>query len=112
MNSLPIHMRTAEICDSKALAYLLKIRVDGKELAEVPIRPGGLHADRPIYVNRDVAVVPGDHEVNLEFTPIDDESGRAISLGLKRSLRFERGRIILIYLSSDQQSFIVKGDEK
>lgn len=112
LRSLPQHMRTAEICDSKALAYRLAVTVDGKELAGEQIHAGGLHSDRPIYVNRDLAVTPGTHDLNLDFTPIGDESGKAVSLSLRKAIRFGRGRIVLIYLSPDQRSFIIKGDEE
>lgn len=111
LRALPQHMRTPEICDSRPLTYRLLVSVDAKTLRDEKVRPGGLHSDRPIYVEHDLEVTPGPHDVEVTFAPIDDPSGKAITLSLQRNLRIGHGRVVLLHTSADQKTLLVKGDE-
>lgn len=111
LSALPQHMRTAEVCDSKALTYRLSIQIDGRTALDELTRPGGLHSDRPIYVERDLVIAAGKHRVEMTFAPTENHEGKAIALALKKDLQVARGRIVLLHLSQDQKSILVKGDE-
>ncbi len=110
LNQLPLHMRTPELCEQRMLSYRLRLFINEKLHLEQTVSPGGLHADRPIYFNRDLAFEPGDYRVHLEFSPADAENTSAISLKLDDEIRIEEGKIVLVHLSPDQKTLQVKGD--
>jgi ferredoxin len=101
----PVHMRTPRECVSEVLTYDLKAVVDGKVVTEKRVKSPGLRADRPLTVEEDLEILPGEHAVTVTFTPEDAASGgRALSF--ERTLRFERRRVVLITHEND--ALIVK----
>jgi ferredoxin len=96
----PVHMRKARECVSQVLSYDLRAVVDGRVVAEKTVRSPGLRADRPLSVEEDLRVAPGEHTVSVTFTPHDaGTAGKALSL--ERRIRFERGRVALITSEND-----------
>jgi ferredoxin len=91
----PVHMRVPRECVSEVLPYNLKAVVDGRIVAEKTVRSPGLRADRPLSVEEDLRVVPGDHHVRVTFTP-HDAGGPGKALSLEREVRFDRGHVVLI----------------
>ena len=92
----PVHMRQARECVTTALTYELTTSVDGQVLASTRVRPAGLRGDRPLSVEEEFAVTPGEHAVAVRFAPSDvAESGAAV-LAFDGVVRFERGRVVLI----------------
>ena len=91
----PVHMRRARECASEALAYELTAAVDGRVVTRKVVAPAGLRADRPLLVEEDLDVTPGEHAVSVTFVPREAGSGGAM-LVLERRLRFEPGRIVLV----------------
>ena len=101
----PVHMRTPRECVSEVLTYDLKAVVDGKVVTTKRVKSPGLRADRPLSVEEDLEILPGEHRVTVTFTPADAGSGgRALSF--ERTLRFERRRVVLITYEND--ALIVK----
>ncbi len=91
----PVHMRQPRECVYQALTYDLRALVDGRVVAQKRMRPPGLRGDRPLSVEEDLRVVPGEHRVEVTFTPDDPTSGGQ-RLALARTIRFERGRVVLV----------------
>ena len=92
---LPAHMRTPRECTSEVLAYTLRATVDGRVVIAKTIRPAGLRADRPLNVEEDIAIAPGEHAVTVTFVP-DDPVGGGKALGLEQRLRFDEQRVRLV----------------
>jgi ferredoxin len=91
----PVHMRTPRECSAEALAYTLTAAVDGRVVAAKTVRAPGLRADRPLTVEEELPVAPGEHDVTVAFAPEGGgQAGR--SLHLERRVRFERGRVALV----------------
>ena len=95
LSARPVHMRQARECVRTALAYDLTTSVDGQVIARKHVRPAGLRADRPLSVEEEFAVHPGEHALNVTFRPETPESG-ATELVFDGTVRFERGRVVLI----------------
>jgi len=91
----PVHMRRPRECVSEPLAYELTATVDGQLIARKRVRPAGLRGDRPLSVEEEFDVPPGVHAVTVTFTP-DDGPANATALRLDETLRFDRGRVVLI----------------
>jgi ferredoxin/coenzyme F420-reducing hydrogenase delta subunit len=91
----PVHMRTPRACASEVLTYDLTALVDGRVVAQKKVRSPGLRADRPLSVEEDLPVAPGDHLVKVTFTPEDAASAGTV-LSLERRVRFTRARVVLV----------------
>jgi ferredoxin len=103
----PVHMRKARECVSEVLSYDLRAAVDGRVVAEKTVRSPGLRADRPLSVEEDLRIAPGEHDVSVMFTP--HEAGTAGKvLSLERRIRFERGRVVLITSENDTLTLIAR----
>lgn len=96
----PVHMRQPRECVSEVLSYDLRAVVDGRVVAEKLVRSPGLRADRPLSVEEDLRIAPGDHEVSVTFTP-HTVGATGKTLSLERRIRFDRGRVVLITSEND-----------
>jgi ferredoxin len=97
----PVHMRVARECTPVALAYDLTAAVDGTVLARKRVRPAGLRGDRPLTVEEDLRVAPGEHRIAVRFAPADPgHDGRILTF--ERNVRFEPRRVALITTTNDQ----------
>lgn len=76
LEALPQHMRQAEICEEIAPAYSLALQVGGRRMLEERIEPGGLRGDRPLIVDRQVAVAPGTRSIAITLTPLLEPGDR------------------------------------
>lgn len=91
----PVHMRRSRECVSETLAYDLTAVVDGQTIARKRVGPAGLRGDRPLSVEEEYAVRPGDHAVAVTFGP-EAGANRSTVLTFEGTIRFERGRVVLI----------------
>jgi ferredoxin len=101
----PVHMRRPRECVSEVLSYDLRAVVDGRVVAEKLVRSPGLRADRPLSVEEDLRIAPGDHEVSVTFTP-HTVGATGKTLSLERRIRFDRGRVVLI--TSDDDALTIR----
>lgn len=75
--NLPAHMRQTVVCDERRVApYRLRVRVDGRELADEPAPGSGVSGDRAMILLRDHALDAGTHrlEVSLDRVRADGEA--------------------------------------
>lgn len=100
---LPIQARMKERCTSEAVSYALTMTVDGKTIAQKTIAPEGLRGDRPLYVEEDVQVPPGQHAVTVRFEPVLSDAVRGseqaftlVRLNFQDTVQVEQGRIVLL----------------
>ena len=96
----PVHMRRPRECVSQVLTYDLRAVVDGQVVAQRTVRSPGLRADRPLAVEEDLPIAPGEHDVSVTFTPHEaGTTGKVLSF--ERRIRFDRGRVVLITYDDD-----------
>jgi coenzyme F420-reducing hydrogenase delta subunit len=91
----PVHMRVARECTSEVLTYDLAARVDNVLVTEKRVKSPGLRGDRPLSVEEEVPIAPGQHTVRVTFVPADRESGGR-PLSFEGTVRFDRGRVVLV----------------
>jgi hypothetical protein len=94
-------MRRPRECTSEVLAYDLEAVVDGRVVSEKRLTSPGLRADRPLSVEEDLPIPPGEHAVRVTFAPADPASGGKV-LSFERTVRFERGRVVLVTYDNDR----------
>ncbi len=103
LDALPVHMRAPEVCESHVDTYTLRVRIDSLAADSALVLPGGVRADRPVYVLRELPLAPGPHRVRVRFerngassTTIMDTIPRV--LALDTVLHMRSGVVALITL--------------
>ena len=71
---LPVHMRVPEVCETRAIPYLLQVTIDGSEAVSDTVHGAGAREDRPITIFREIPLTVGTHAVHVSFAPIDAEA--------------------------------------
>jgi ferredoxin/coenzyme F420-reducing hydrogenase delta subunit len=97
--ALPVHMRRARECVNEVLTYDLTATVDGRVLTSQRVKSPGLRADRPLTVEEELQITPGEHEVTITFAP-EEPSERAKPLRYEARVRFAPARVVLITYES------------
>jgi hypothetical protein len=91
----PVHMRRARECVNEVLTYDLTATVDGHVLTRQRVKSPGLRADRPLTVEEELKVTPGEHAVTITFVP-EEPGERAKPLLFEGRVRFAPARVVLI----------------
>ena len=91
----PVHMRRPRECVSEVLTYDLTAAVDGRVVSRKRVKSPGLRADRPLSVEEDLKIVPGEHTVTVTFAPAEPGSGGR-TLAFEDRIRFAPGRVVLL----------------
>lgn len=114
---LPVHMRQEVVCDRRVPPYRLRLRVDGREIADEVIRAAGAQEDRPLYVYREIPLEPGTHRVEVRFHraaedggEAPDEDGAHDALDLETTVTLEPREVALVtYVPGDGRLQLVGG---
>ncbi|HET9333975.1 MAG TPA: hypothetical protein VFQ21_10390 [Gemmatimonadota bacterium] len=72
---LPVHMQVPELCEARAIPYLLQVTIDGSEAVSDTVHGAGARADRPITIFREIPLTADRHDIRITFAPIS--GGRA-----------------------------------
>jgi hypothetical protein len=108
LEKIPVHMRTARVCEREAVAYELKVSIDGRDVLALHLIAAGAKGDRPIYVLEEFPLEPGAHRIRVALEADhgdddddddEDEKGEARTV-LDEMVQFEKGRIHLVTLDA------------
>jgi ferredoxin len=105
---LPAHMRRTDDCRTVYLHYRLRAWVDGELRVDREVAPLGARGDRPLYVEQDLRVAPGERELRVEFTPLNDPRGAGLALRLEEELDVTAGRARLVTYDPDEKRLRVR----
>jgi len=122
--TIPAHMRREQLCVQSLLPYRLTATVDGRTLLAHTVRPAGVRDDRPLFVQEDLTLAPGEHRVSVRFEPappeqVDDPAlaaateraaQQATTYALERPLYIAAGRIVMVTLEERAGEFAVAGE--
>ena len=72
---LPVHMQVPEVCERRAVPYLLEVRIDGATIAADTIHGAGAREDRPITVFREIPVAVGERAIDIAFRQVVQARG-------------------------------------
>lgn len=104
----PQHMRALELCTFRAISYQLKLKIDGNELLNQVVHPGGFKQDKPIYVSHELKLSAETHDIEFSFEPIDSKSSSLVSLNLNEKIDFKSNEVVLLYYSPNEKQALVK----
>jgi hypothetical protein len=100
-------MRAGKNCEKTHLAYRLTAKIDKRLVLDEEILPKGARGDRPLFVEKELNVEPGRHDVEVEFLPlIHVENGVKISGTL--SMEFKTGEYRLVTVDSGTMALVQK----
>lgn len=116
---LPVHMRQEEICEGRAIAYRLAVRVDGALVREAGEHGAGARGDRPLQVFEELPLTPGRHRIQVVFERTDGaEAGSATAdsvapslparLVLDRTLYVGVRDVVLITYDRDHRTLVLR----
>ncbi len=109
LDALPVHMRTPEVCEQHGGAYRLVVRVDG-QADTAQLVAGGVKADRPVYVFRELRLRPGMRDVHVEFRRAADAPGQPpLLLELQTVIAARAGAIELVTLEAEPARLVHRG---
>lgn len=100
----PAHMQLPEgNYEFRLLPYRLVVKLDGSVRLDRLVTPRGVRQDRPLMVLEEFAATPGEHSLEVEFTPAvaTDEPPRIFRLSATR--QFQPGRVLLVTLGADDR---------
>ena len=110
--NLPAHMRLPEdqAYDARIRPYRLQVSLDGREVLDRLIDSPGLRHDRPISVFQEFTVAPGNHALEVNFTPQAVEGAPAPepTKPYRSKLEFQAGRVALLTLDAES-AWLLKG---
>ena len=94
---LPQHMRPTQLCDGGPIPFNLRVALDGEILLEQEV---GGRGERAVSTFEHFPVLPGDHELVVDFWPDSTEAElpEGLSQQLRRMVTFPERRAILVTL--------------
>jgi hypothetical protein len=111
LESLPMHMRRAEICEGRFEPLKLTLRIDGDRVVEKLLHPAGAREDRPIHVFEEIALAAGEHRVEVEFGAVSEGPEDATRTRmLDERIDAEPGRVSLVTTESVSGELILVHD--
>lgn len=99
---MPAHMRApGGAFQTVLLPYRLTVEVDGRTVLDRPVRPPGVHQDRPLSVLEELSLPPGPAELHVRFFPDGFEApAESPRYELERRVELAPGRVTLITLEA------------
>lgn len=89
----PVHMRRAEICETHAVPYRLEVHAGANVVFDRRYEASGVHGDRPLTVNEDIAMPAGRADVRVRFAPVVEAALPAPVFTFEGPVDFPAGRI-------------------
>ena len=115
---LPVHMRRDEICEGRAVAYSLEVRVDGELRHAARVEAAGARSDRPMNVFRELSLEPGTRSVRIVLERADSLDAGSTSipdrLVLDRELDVAAREVVLVIYDVDGRELVLRrsGDSR
>ena len=113
LDALPMHMRRPEVCETRAVPYRLEVRAGERALLDRTFTAAGIHGDRPLTVDQELAVAPGTHDVTIRFTPAlaeqhDGDKTAPPAFAFEGPIEFTDGRIRIATLNPAGTAFEIR----
>ena len=114
---LPVHMQVPEVCETRAIPYLLRVTIDGSEAVSDTVHGAGAREDRPITIFREIPLRAGSHAVHVSFAPLaadrddDEEAGEedeagGIALEYAATIDLEEREVALVTIDPGGRALV------
>jgi len=108
--NLPAHMRKAEDCTRSPIPYAYELFIDGKSIAKNEVDIAGVRGDKPMIIEEEYALSPGEHAITLTLAPRPPADARTFELGF--SAAFGKNEAELIYYDADTKTLRHRGNHR
>ena len=99
LSLLPEHMRQKEICQKRLVSYVMRIYIDNQQALEEKFKAKGLRGELPIFIEKEIQVTPGSHQVTVDIIPEGIDSSSLEQLRQYKAVHdFKVGKIELVVL--------------
>ena len=109
---LPVHMRRDEICEGRAVAYTLEVRVDGELRRRSTVEAAGARADRPLQVFGELPLAPGARSLRVVFERADSADAGETSLPdrlvVDRELDVAAREVVLVTYDDGERELVMQ----
>ncbi|HSJ23136.1 MAG TPA: hypothetical protein VK929_00530 [Longimicrobiales bacterium] len=100
LESLPVHMRSPEVCTRDESDFMIVLAVDGSVADTLHLVRGGFKGDRPLIVLEERNLEPGRHSIQLQLIRAA-ANGSTILAALDTTLLLGPGDVGLVTLDAD-----------
>jgi hypothetical protein len=107
LESLPVHMRTPEVCEADEASYALVTRIDDARADTLVLLRGGVKGDRPLFVLEDRPLPQGRHRVRAELLRMNGAT-EPIVRPLDAELDFRAGAVRLVTLDPEARALTAR----
>lgn len=97
--SLPVHMRTPEVCTPVEASYALVTSLNGAPPDTLALTRGGVKGDRPLFVLQERVLEPGRHAIEMTLER-HTASGSEVLAMLDERLTMRKGEVQLVTLDA------------
>lgn len=125
---IPKHMQAVgkQQCEQSLLPYRLRVWLNDALRIDSTVRPAGIRADRPVYVQEELLLPPGSIAVRIAFDPEPLNGGksgaedavrtkalaeaveRATHYSLDRTLILAKGQVARFELDEDARKWVLR----
>ncbi len=127
---IPKHMQATgkQQCEQSLLPYRLRVWLNDALRIDATVRPAGIRADRPVYVQEELLLPPGSFAVRIAFDPEPPTGGRsgagaedavrakalaeaverATHYSLDRTLILTKGQVARFELDEDARKWVLR----
>lgn len=107
--ALPPHMRRAEVCETRATPYRLRVTVNDARRLDRVYRAAGLRGDRPLTIDEAFAMTPGRHRVRVRLAPTEGEGASGPpAYTFDAPVELPEGRVRLLALDGEAAAFTLR----
>jgi hypothetical protein len=105
--ALPQHMRMEQVCERRHAPFRLIVRLDGTTVRDALHEPSGAAGDRPLYVFEEIAVSPGPHRIEVEFSEEQEGPARRAPMRLEAEARLAPREIALVTVNDSDGRLVL-----
>ncbi len=125
---VPKHMQLGgQTCEQSLLPYRLQVWIGDQLRIDDVVRPAGIRADRPLYVQHELLLNPGAYPLRVRFAPappmkgpateaaqqaLAQAMGSAPHFDLDLPMNLAAGRVFLLELDEPGRRWISHGNER
>jgi len=107
LKTIPIHMRQAQLCDTNAIPYNLKLSLDDTLLSEETLTPQSTRGDHPMNFQKKISLDPGPHLIGILLKPAPTDISQLNTYTYSESIKIEAGKKIFVTLDESTGKFAI-----
>lgn len=105
---IPAHLSAPDLCERTAVAYTLRVVLDGETRVEKAVAPAGSEANGPLLVDFEWPVSQGPHTLHIRFMPSREAPEDAPRVDKAFAFTAKNGRVSRLSFDAKQRAFLLR----